>query len=403
MTTLDDVRTGAFFEEIEKLGARRGLKIIRQLLEEGTPEALEKARRLGATSGVLKDVAGGHQVKRLGRGSEGLAEIVAGARSSAAKGGGEGIAVRKIYDPNSPIASPEIIKRRVQMSKELEHPALAKTFGAGKEGVRDVSYHEFVPGKMLQKRESTKDIQDMVNKAREKGWFLGDVRGPNVVGGKAIDYIPFREGEFRRQMFNMLDATPEGMKLLGKMPGRGGAPVGSHELLRGAVEGSRKAHEGARGFKKARGARSAVGEATKREGSRYSPPYRRKVDPGPTGPDLGTPSELKNVDPWGINARRPMTPGVALGYGLGGAGAGGAAAYTLKGAPEKKQKVAARLQTAWDGGLRDELQKIATLTGRVASFAARQQVVPTVEDVLERAEESARQKMMRAGILRYDL
>lgn len=251
------VKHAAFLNELEKLGARAGLKLIRSLLSKGTPEALAQAERLGADPRVLKQVAGGHQVKALGRGAEGAAELVAGAGQTAGAGK-RGLQVRKIYDPNSPLASPEMIKRKIQLSKELKHPALAEVYGGGEVGRGGLkqTFHEYVPGANPTRSEMAAlkpELKDLLGQAKQKGWLLGDVRGANVVGGKAIDVMPFRQGEFAGQVRNVMDVTPQGRGILGMGTGAG-TPGGAEALYRQAA-GS-PARDATRGMRKIRGARA---------------------------------------------------------------------------------------------------------------------------------------------------
>ena len=260
----------AFFGEIKKEAARAGLKIIRSLVSRAAKETdevvkanlLAKAERLGADPRVLKQVAGGHQVKSFGRGSEGAAELVAGAQQSAGAGK-RGLQVRKVYDPNSPIASEEMIRRKMQLGKEFKHPALAEVYGGGtaKGGLKQ-TFHEYVPGASpthTQFEAMRPELEQMVAAARQKGYLLGDVRGANVVGGKAVDVMPFRPGEFLGQVRNVMHPTPEGARVLGMGHGMGSGTA--PELFRRAAGATQQA---GRGMRKVRGAREAAGETAVR-------------------------------------------------------------------------------------------------------------------------------------------
>lgn len=272
----------AFFGEIKKEAARAGLKLIRSLVTRAAKESdevvkanlLAKAERLGADPRVLKQVAGGHQVKSFGRGSEGAAELVAGAQQSAGAGK-RGLQVRKVYDPNSPIASEEMIRRKMQLSKEFKHPALAEVYGGGtaKGGLKQ-TFHEYVPGASPTRGEFAAmrpELEQMVAAARQKGYLLGDVRGANVVGGKAVDVMPFRPGEFQGQVKNVMYPTSEGAKVLGMGHGMGSGTA--PELFRQAAGTQQQA---VRGLRKVRGARAEAGETAVRAAPEK---VRRPVQP----------------------------------------------------------------------------------------------------------------------------
>lgn len=213
---------------LEKLSARAGVKIIRKLVREGTPEALARANRI-ARSRAIKRTAQGSQISELGKGSEGLATLVADRQ--------HGLSVRKLYDPTG-LSSRKMIGRKVQMGKEIHDPLIAETYGFRRtpQGGRQ-TFHEYVPpapgerarvsatqlrsiisqdisGHMtpfhrvailnMEPRHrveyahhiATKSLQDRIRAVAEKTpWRLGDVRGANVVGGKAIDFLPFRPHE----------------------------------------------------------------------------------------------------------------------------------------------------------------------------------------------------------------
>ena len=394
------VRTG-FSSELEKQGARVGLKMIRRLVAEGTPEAMAKAERLAKATGVLKDLPGGHQVKLLGRpGAEGAAQLVAGARHSGA--GGRGLAVKKIYDPNSPIASPEVIQRKLQLSQDFSHPRLAKTYGFGTEKNIPVSFHEFAAGASpghAEMRALKPEIQEMLRGAKKKGWVLGDVRGPNIVGGKVIDPLPFKPGEFAGQIKNRIDITPKGGRILG-MGQRMRSPdlAESRDFARMLADESVAASQAAgRRVRKVRGAREHAGEQIYRAG------------PGPKGRGREYANQPKNPKPPPTVAseaieppfRGPVGDFVAkhewvVPAGLATAGAGVLGYKALKKRREQQQqgkKKAASMDWAWKNGLRDELQKIATLSGLVLSQLARREVMPPTLDVIARAEEGAARKL----------
>lgn len=451
-----DMVTG-FSGEIEKLGARVGLRMIKRLVAKGTPEAMAEAERLAKLPGVLKDLPGGHSLKLLGKpGAEGAAQLVAGARSPAA--GGRGLAVKKIYDINSPIASPEVIRRKVQLSRDIKHPRIAETFGAGKERGRPVSFHEYAMGRSPTGPELTAmkpEIQDALLAARKKGWVLGDVRGPNIVGGKIIDPMPFRQGEFMYQIRNRMYPTMEGGSIMGMGTQMGTAGERfTKDFVRHLSDPAVAARQQAqRHVRKVRGARAGAGEAAQQKvvpppRPRRPPqkPKRPKPKPEPPASEAINPPYPMRDMPGGAGARPGAAPGAGAGAGAGpqwswsnpwsgaepnysqiwqnlqpsasrsrewvgpavlGGGLGllaGGLHYARK---KRKAKLKAQAQAkaapmkkaasverwAWEHGLRDEFQKISSFAGLVLSQLARREVAPPVMGAVSRAEEAAARKL----------
>jgi hypothetical protein len=198
----------AFESELEKISARAGLKLIRGLFSQGTPEALQRASALAKTPGVLKPGALGSQVAHLGAGAEGTADLVAHPEY--------GLSVRKLYDPTSAIASPALIGRKVQLAKALQSPHMADTYGFARTGRGGkATFHEYVPGG----RPNAAEELDVKNRLRsagaEKGYQLEDIRAANIRGGKAIDILPFYKGEAAGMGGaggNLLMLTPRGQR-----------------------------------------------------------------------------------------------------------------------------------------------------------------------------------------------
>ena len=180
------INWASYANELEKIGARAGLKMIGKLVGSGTPEALQHAGRLATTPGVLKPSMAGSQIRHLGKGGEGLATLVADPQY--------GVAVRKLYDPTS--TTPRMIGRKVQAGKTLVSSDIAQTYGFRRtpQGGR-MTFHEYVPGgpaTEMQSRAIRQRVQDL---GAKQNLIIQDVRSPNIVGGKIIDYLPFRPGE----------------------------------------------------------------------------------------------------------------------------------------------------------------------------------------------------------------
>jgi hypothetical protein len=204
---MNPITTRAFYDELEKIAARAGLQVIRNLIAKGTPEAMAQANRLAKAPGVLKATAAGSQVKHLGAGGEGIADLVAHPQF--------GVSVRKLYNPTSSIASPTMIGRKAQMAKQLQSPMLAETHGVGRTGRGGrMSFNEYVPGGSSSPQDVDVIQQHLRSKGALRGWDLQDIRDVNVQGGKAIDVLPFRGGETVGQSGGRIISTPKGMKAL---------------------------------------------------------------------------------------------------------------------------------------------------------------------------------------------
>ncbi len=131
---------------MEKVAARKGLKLIRGMVGSGD---IAGAERLAITPGVLKKTRGGSQVKPLGKGAEGAATLTAHPK--------RGLGVEKIIDPKGIMggeAAGEVapaLHRREWLQEHLKgSPDLAEFRGARTTpgGLRAQQF-EYVPGKSL--------------------------------------------------------------------------------------------------------------------------------------------------------------------------------------------------------------------------------------------------------------
>jgi hypothetical protein len=182
---------------LEKFAARRGMKEILQAVSGGN---LGRANTLATTPGVLKPSPFGAQIKDLGAGGEGLATLVAHPD--------HGIAVRKMFDPNAGMFSPELAARKANIGPL---PGVAKTLGAGYSPAgAPMHFNEFVQGKQVTPEMLKNDpsvgsqyMKSMIGAqrgAKQKGMRLLDTRAANAVqqpdgSVKFIDHLPFKPNE----------------------------------------------------------------------------------------------------------------------------------------------------------------------------------------------------------------
>lgn len=188
-------RISAFADELEKIGARKALKLIRGLINQGGDEALDKANRIAtSTKRVVKDVSpaqqkakkmhkrllktdpakaarlekmmlrgrgagvdpmavggpksygaikktrAGSQIKQLGSGMEGTSTLTASQKG--------GIEVRKVIDPKG-IAGKKMVANREASGKALKGSSDVAEFRGGYDtpgGLRAQKF-EYAPGK----------------------------------------------------------------------------------------------------------------------------------------------------------------------------------------------------------------------------------------------------------------
>lgn len=128
----------SFSNELYKIAARAGLKIIRRLIAKGDPKSLAQATRLAKSPGAIKQTAAGSQIKSLGRGAEGQVDLVADPKL--------GITARKLYDPRG-FTSKELIQRKADIGKAIDSPNVAKFLGARQSpGGAPMHFSEYVSG-----------------------------------------------------------------------------------------------------------------------------------------------------------------------------------------------------------------------------------------------------------------
>ncbi len=195
---------GIWNDPLWKLAARAGLRRISQMVSGGN---LAGASRLATTPGVLKPNAAGSAIKTLGRGAEGVADLVAHPQ--------HGISVRKTYDPVG-ISGSEIIGRKEQAGRAIGiNPSVAQFHGSAPtpHGQGTMHFSEYVSGQgpkpaptagSPQEQRAISRTQNQTQMAMRGAGFAGakDVRKANMAWDanagnfKTIDYIPHHQGEF---------------------------------------------------------------------------------------------------------------------------------------------------------------------------------------------------------------
>jgi hypothetical protein len=213
VTSITEIK--AFRDELSKIAARKGLKMIRQLVSSGSPKDIAQANRLAQRPGVLKPSAAGSQVKDLGMGSEGLATLTADPK--------RGLAVRKLYNPQG-IATPELIRRKHQAGKVLGHErSIAQYYGQSPtpRGRGTMQFNEYVPstGSAVSSRAAEATRQQASQAIQQSTPFNNpaDIRAGNMVidsrtrKPRVIDYLPTKSTEVSfAGGSNRISVTPEG-------------------------------------------------------------------------------------------------------------------------------------------------------------------------------------------------
>jgi len=166
----------------EKTAARAGMRAIQQHINTGNMGA---ANRLATTPGVLKPSAAGSQIKHIGSGMEGTSTLVAHPE--------HGIAVRKVYDPQG-ISGPLMVANKAEAGTALRgNPYVAQYKGETPTKIGPAHFYEHAtdhPGAT-----SSFEAATRVRGERPNGMRLHDVHEGNIVGGKAVDYLPIKPGQ----------------------------------------------------------------------------------------------------------------------------------------------------------------------------------------------------------------
>lgn len=180
-------------ESLEKEAARAGVNRLRQLFNAGN---LQEAEALAAHAPQIlagRNLPRGSQIRRLGSGTEGVAQhvLMPGSASTPA-----GSAVVKTYDRTSPLYSPQVQQARAGMAGK-QIPGHAQTYEFHRGPNTDHAINEFVPSVKGQ-RPTPAQIAETQAQVRHvvPGHELLDIGRQNMVRdartGKAtvIDSIP---------------------------------------------------------------------------------------------------------------------------------------------------------------------------------------------------------------------
>jgi hypothetical protein len=194
--------TAAFFDELNKIAARAGVKVIKKLISAGN---VERASELAATKGVLKPTPYGHQLGILGRGSEGSAALVAHPDA--------GIMTRKLYDPHG-VSGTEVVRRKAEIGAKVQSPQMANYYGSAQapsgaqmhfsEYVHSGAGPSFAPGSQAEQQAVAHTKKQTERAVAGAGYGARDVRKANMVWDqgtqqyKTVDYIPTAKGEYVR-------------------------------------------------------------------------------------------------------------------------------------------------------------------------------------------------------------
>jgi len=228
-----------FGDELEKMGARKGLKIIRSLVEKGQ---VNKASRIAKSPGVLKpakadpEMVGGklihrartspgHQIKHIGDGTEQVSTLVADSR--------HGVAVRKAHRKDSAITHPEQMDLKRDFARDAQTEGLKSSPKHLESWTGDAGHkmhmQEYVRGSKPHGKASTEAAREAMSEhnafAKKKGYELQDMESTgNVVvrkkkgggvQGVVLDPIVSRKGTKGRG--TKRDKDPGGRKSPGEV------------------------------------------------------------------------------------------------------------------------------------------------------------------------------------------
>jgi hypothetical protein len=167
-------------------------------------------------------VQGAYKPRVLGSGAEGTATLRM--MPQAAAGGALTPTVRKEFNPNAALASPEMINRRIAMGPDLnESGNFAKYYGHGQTAAgKKYIDSELIPGKIAPGADVSKAQANIDRSVRSVGMKSGmghmaakDIRaenlGVNPKTGKtvALDYMPMKRQETYDPRYARMNGSPD--------------------------------------------------------------------------------------------------------------------------------------------------------------------------------------------------
>lgn len=187
--------------------AKFAISRFRQYARDAT-QAASNSQNPAAIAAAQQVTSQAYKPRVLGTGAEGTATLRM--MPQASEGGALTPTVRKEFDPKSPLASPELIDRRVALGPELNKSKnFAQFYGHGQtDAGRRFIDSEFVPGKVAPGADVSKAQASMDSSLRSAGMKKGighlaakDTRvenlGVNPKTGKtvALDFMPMKRQE----------------------------------------------------------------------------------------------------------------------------------------------------------------------------------------------------------------
>lgn len=205
-----------FTDELEKISARKGLKLIRQFVGSGH---IDKAMSIAKSPGVLKPSPMGSTVKMLSKMPTKEGPVMLTAHPD------HGLAASKFYHPKGK-ATTRMVAAKEELGK-INHPANTKLLGKAEfTGMPHPVHHfEYVPGQTLDEvstsfgkkthpsqrinftkgvdatiSDANESVLDLQRTARSKGLELHDIHANNKMidrtgQGRLVDSFPVRAGD----------------------------------------------------------------------------------------------------------------------------------------------------------------------------------------------------------------
>lgn len=211
----------AYAQGVDAGMAKFAISRFRQYARD-TTQAASRSQDPTAIARAQSVTSQAYKPRVLGTGAEGTATLRM--LPQAAEGGALTPTVRKEFNPNAGLASPELIDRRVAMGPSLNATGnFAKYYGHGQtDAGRRFIDSEFVPGKIAPGTDVSKAQASIDRSVRSVGMKSGlghlaakDIRpenlGVNPKTGKtvALDYMPMKRQEAYDPRFARMNGSPD--------------------------------------------------------------------------------------------------------------------------------------------------------------------------------------------------